>query len=1115
MRKVISVLVFLGISNLMYGQITKNLSLENSKTIIEKGIEAFDASNYSEAEQLFKKVPLGDTLYHLAQYELSLVYTNQNRYQEAIELLLNFLDNKVEGINYSLVYAQLGNNYSDNNQYEKAIEIYDYALESYPYNYSFYFNKGIVYQKMQAYDKAMPCFEKSILCYPTHQSSHLQLGITYLKQKYYIPGVLALNYAVMISPSTDKALTALGILNDIYVNGFDSYNTDNTFKESDAMYDRNAKFRDLETLVKSNFALHKKFKTKSKINHIVIRQNQFIFENLHHDPQSHFIEEQLYIPYFQMIVQKKKDYDIFSHLLVSNTNIDDGKVNAKAPKMEKDFDAIWARSLDMLKQVMERGLGMANPEEISYIYNAKFLEAFGKKVWNDKKEKVYHDYWIVLNSEGGILREGNFNKGNAEGFWKEYDTYGNIIKEYTLENDITQGLCYLYFNHDSKVDEKQLWVEIPIKDDKINGVRKTYNRSGILLEESNWVDDWYDGSYMDFYPQGKLHNHNQYKMGDLLGEALEYYANGDLKSKITYAGKGQEGSAVYYYPGGKIENEGTIIDNFAVGEWKYYYYDGNVSNVYIFDKNGKENGTWKSFDRNGNVLSQTLYEKGKKLEETFYLPNGKLLYKLSYKNGNLNEAVVYTYDESVRERYTLSSQKNMRIDVYWMNDHMEYLWKQIPLNAKGERHGIYVEYYPNGQKMYEVAYTNDKQDGITKSFFFNGKIKTYVMCKEGDYDGVYIRYFENDSVAEEGRYMNDKKYGAWYSYYMNGNKNTLYIYIDNNPVYKAFYLPDGKYSKESIYKNNLLYCIKFHDEKNEIFKIDTFINGNGVVRDYHLHGGEEKKCSMLAGNYIDTCQWFSFEGKPSHFTPYIEDMEHGEAKFYHSIDPTIIQSHLCYVLGKLDGQARLYYENGTLSSELHFEYGNAQGPCRYYHENAMLSLTGNFSNDVRDGIFTFYAPDGKTVLYKLLYYNDQAHSYALMGKDGKMSDFKPIGKDRIELSCYYPKGGVSCKLTFENGMYQEYLRIYYPNGNLFEETYFKDNLKHGNYKLWYQNAVLKSNTNYYQNLRNGECKEYYDNGNLYQEANYVEDALHGSCKRYSKRGTLIFEQTWYFGNRLK
>ncbi|MEJ1730629.1 tetratricopeptide repeat protein, partial [Escherichia coli] len=101
-------------------------------------------------------------------------------------------------------------------------------------NYSFYFNKGIVYQKMQAYDKAMPCFEKSILCYPTHQSSHLQLGITYLKQKYYIPGVLALNYAVMISPSTDKALTALGILNDIYVNGFDSYNTDNTFKESDA-----------------------------------------------------------------------------------------------------------------------------------------------------------------------------------------------------------------------------------------------------------------------------------------------------------------------------------------------------------------------------------------------------------------------------------------------------------------------------------------------------------------------------------------------------------------------------------------------------------------------------------------------------------------------------------------------------------------------------------------------------------------------------------------------------------------------------------------------------------------------------------------------------------------
>ena len=62
MRIVLSVIFFVVISNVSYSQITKNLTLLNSKEIIEKGIAKFDAENYEEAEAFFKKVPIGDTL---------------------------------------------------------------------------------------------------------------------------------------------------------------------------------------------------------------------------------------------------------------------------------------------------------------------------------------------------------------------------------------------------------------------------------------------------------------------------------------------------------------------------------------------------------------------------------------------------------------------------------------------------------------------------------------------------------------------------------------------------------------------------------------------------------------------------------------------------------------------------------------------------------------------------------------------------------------------------------------------------------------------------------------------------------------------------------------------
>jgi len=178
-------------------------------------------------------------------------------------------------------------------------------------------------------------------------------------------------------------------------------------------------------------------------------------------------------------------------------------------------------------------------------------------------------------------------------------------------------------------------------------------------------------------------------------------------------------------------------------------------------------------------------------------------------------------------------------------------------------------------------------------------------------------------------------------------------------------------------------------------------------------------------------------------------------------------------------------------------------------------MEGNYVSGVREGIFTFYAPDGRTITYKLMYLDDQIIAYAYMGQDNVLADFKPIGKDKVVITSYYSPNKKSNEVTFENGLRQEVEYTYYPNGKLFEESETLDNNVNGKYKSWNEEGQLTVDQNYYYGFLHGKSITYYNNGNVYEEANYVYDKLHGTLKRYDKNGKLIVEQEWFNGNRLK
>jgi tetratricopeptide (TPR) repeat protein len=78
------------------------------------------------------------------------------------------------------VWNQLGNDYFDTDQPQKAVNAYSKVLELDPNNVNVLTDQGIMYRKIGWYDKAIANFEKAQTVDPKHLQSLYNLGVVYM-----------------------------------------------------------------------------------------------------------------------------------------------------------------------------------------------------------------------------------------------------------------------------------------------------------------------------------------------------------------------------------------------------------------------------------------------------------------------------------------------------------------------------------------------------------------------------------------------------------------------------------------------------------------------------------------------------------------------------------------------------------------------------------------------------------------------------------------------------------------------------------------------------------------------------------------------------------------------
>lgn len=92
--------------------------------------------------------------------------------------------------NYDAIVA-LGNVYFDSGKFEKAIEMYQKALELNPKDVNVRTDMGTMYRKIGDFDKAIEAFRKSVAVEPNHEQSRFNLGVTLYYDKKDLKGAAA------------------------------------------------------------------------------------------------------------------------------------------------------------------------------------------------------------------------------------------------------------------------------------------------------------------------------------------------------------------------------------------------------------------------------------------------------------------------------------------------------------------------------------------------------------------------------------------------------------------------------------------------------------------------------------------------------------------------------------------------------------------------------------------------------------------------------------------------------------------------------------------------------------------------------------------------------------
>ncbi len=284
--------------------------------------------------------------------------------------------------------------------------------------------------------------------------------------------------------------------------------------------------------------------------------------------------------------------------------------------------------------------------------------------------------WKVFYDNGKLKEESRYKNDLLNGYYKEYDKKGKLIKATLYIDGVPQSFA----------------AELATLD-----IRKEYYPDGQVRVEGIYdVTGRENGLFKYFGEDGKIEKSEIYLHGVLLAKGL-----------IDEEGR-RQGYWEEYYKNGKIKSKGKYKDGKRIDEWEYYFANEQMQQKGKYLKDEKPTGLWIWYYNDGSILREESFRKGKEdgmMHE--YTQNGKIITKGEYIDGLKDGPWFYEMGDHIEEGNYLDGQKN----------------------------GLWVYHYTNGKINFEGNFRDGVEDGKHKFYYGNGKLKReeiYVMGIKSD-----------------------------------------------------------------------------------------------------------------------------------------------------------------------------------------------------------------------------------------------------------------------------------------------------------------------------------------------------------------------------------------------
>lgn len=129
------------------------------------------------------------------------------------------------------------------------------------------------------------------------------------------------------------------------------------------------------------------------------------------------------------------------------------------------------------------------------------------------------------------------------------------------------------------------------------------------------------------------------------------------------------------------------------------------------------------------------------------------------------------------------------------------------------KEGIWVRYYPNGNKKSEISYKRGRPNGSFKLYYENGNVEEEGEWTNRLYNGAFKRYYEDGTLEQEKTFdANGKAKGKIVYYYPNGKKELEFNSENGKETGVATrYYPNGDVKEVISFENGD--ALEFRDKK--------------------------------------------------------------------------------------------------------------------------------------------------------------------------------------------------------------------------------------------------------------------------------------------------------------